>query len=398
MNDIIDAIKDVKRDDLDFVIDGMVIKVDDIAKREVLGYTDKFPRWAMAFKFEAEEADTILLSVEWNVGRTGKLTPLAHLAPVVLGGATIKRATLNNYGDILRKGVKIGCRVFIRRSGDVIPEVLGVAGEIGLADREIEKPATCPACGATLFEEGANLFCSAADECPPQICGKIEHFVSKDCMDIEGLSEKTVASLCEVLGVRSPAQLYALTADDLSKIEGFKDKKTANVLAAIEKSKAADLPRFLAALGIRNVGKKLARELAKRYKSVDALAAVDVDELAVVPDIGGVTAKDITAFFANNRDLIEEFKRIGIDPKFEDTAREGYFKGKNVVLTGSLSAYTRSQAAKLIENAGGAVQSSVSRSTDVVVAGSDAGSKFKKATDAGIRIMDEGEFVRVLEG
>lgn len=394
IEEIIGRINSVDRKALDFLIDGMVIKVDDIRLREKLGYTDKFPRWAMAYKFEAEETTTVLKDVVWNVGRTGKLTPLASLEPVELCGATVSRATLNNYGDIVRKKVKKGSRVFVRRSNDVIPEILGVAEDNG--GTEIQKPEVCPACGAKLVEEGALLFCPNENGCPPQITGRIEHFVSKDCMDIRGISEKSVAQLYEKLDVRSVTDLYYLKADDVARLDGYKDKKIENFISSVEKSKSVPLDRFINALGIENVGKKTARDLALRFKSMNALMDAERETLLEIEDIGEVVADSITSYFGKHRALIEKFREIGIDPKIEEQSDGGAFSGKKFVLTGTLPTYTRGEATKLIENAGGEVASSVSKDTDYVLAGDNAGSKLEKARQKGIKIISEKEFISLL--
>ena len=394
IEEIIGRINSVDRKALDFLIDGMVIKVDDIRLREKLGYTDKFPRWAMAYKFEAEETTTVLKDVVWNVGRTGKLTPLASLEPVELCGATVSRATLNNYGDIMRKKVKKGSRVFVRRSNDVIPEILGVAEDNG--GTEIQKPEVCPACGAKLVEEGALLFCPNESGCPPQITGRIEHFVSKDCMDIRGISEKSVAQLYEKLDVRSVTDLYYLKADDVARLDGYKDKKIENFISSVEKSKSFPLDRFINALGIENVGKKTARDLALRFKSMNALMEAERETLLEIEDIGEVVADSITSYFGKHRALIEKFREIGIDPKIEEQTANGVFSGKKFVLTGTLPTYTRGEATKLIENAGGEVASSVSKDTDYVLAGDNAGSKLEKARQKGIKIISEKEFISLL--
>lgn len=394
IEEIIGRMNSVDRKALDFLIDGMVIKVDDIRLREKLGYTDKFPRWAMAYKFEAEETTTVLKDVVWNVGRTGKLTPLASLEPVELCGATVSRATLNNYGDIVRKKVKKGSRVFVRRSNDVIPEILGVAEDNG--GTEIQKPEVCPACDAKLVEEGALLFCPNESGCPPQITGRIEHFVSKDCMDIRGISEKSVAQLYEKLDVRSVTDLYYLKADDVARLDGYKDKKIENFISSVEKSKSVPLDRFINALGIENVGKKTARDLALRFKSMNALMDAERETLLEIEDIGEVVADSITSYFGKHRALIEKFREIGIDPKIEQQTANGAFSGKKFVLTGTLPTYTRGEATKLIENAGGEVASSVSKDTDYVLAGDNAGSKLEKARQKGIKIISEKEFISLL--
>ena len=390
MEKIIAEIESVNRGALDFLIDGMVIKVDDVALREKLGYTDKFPRWAMAYKFEAEETTTILKSVTWNVGRTGKLTPLAHLEPVELCGATIRKATLNNYGDILRKKVKIGSRVFIRRSNDVIPEILGVAEDND--GKPIVPPEFCPACGAKLYEDGAHIFCPDEYGCRPQVIGRLEHFTSKECMDIRGISEKSIAQLYDDLGVRSLIDLYSLTADELKKLDGFKDKKAENFVSSIEKSKSVPLDRFINALGIENVGKKSAKDLARVFGSIDALAAASREQLLAVPDVGEVVADCIAQYFAKHAALIEKFKTIGIDPRYTGSEEKQNLAGKTFVLTGTLAGYTRDEATAIIESRGAKVSGSVSKKTDYVLAGESAGSKLDKAARLGVKIIDENEF------
>lgn len=402
MNEIIDAIKKVDKSELDFLIDGMVVKVNDFALRERLGYTDKFPRWAMAYKFEAEEAVTVLKDVVWQVGRTGKLTPLGKLEPVELCGATIRKATLNNYGDIQRKRIKIGSTVFIRRSNDVIPEILGIAEE--LDGKDVPIPTFCPACGARLYENGANLFCPDEYGCKPQVCGKIEHFCSKPCMDIDGVSEKTVELLYEKFGVKSAADLYNLTAEDFIEmkdgekryvIEGFKDKKINNFLTSVENSKKVGLGSFINALGIPNVGRKTAEDLAQAYGNIDALATADIESLLHIDEVGDIVARSIVGFFEKHGELIARFKEIGIDPQYEERVGGGVFDGLKVVLTGKIS-MPREAATKIIEEAGGSVQSSVTKQTDLVIAGEDAGSKLEKARKLGVKIIDDIEFKRLI--
>ena len=395
INEIVSEIERVDKGALDFLIDGMVVKVNDFALREKLGYTDKFPRWAVAYKFEAEEAVTVLKDVVWQVGRTGKLTPLGKLEPVELCGATIRKATLNNFGDIERKKIKIGSSVFIRRSNDVIPEILGVAEE--LDGKDVVPPKFCPACGTETVAVGANLFCPNEYGCKPQICGRIEYFCSKPCMDIDGVSEKTVERLHDVLGVKKSADLYRLKKDDLEKIEGFKDKKISNFLRSVENSKDVKLASFINALGIPNVGRKTAEDLAEIYGSIDALAAAGEEELTAIRDVGEIVAKSIVEFFAKHKEAIDELKSLGIDPRYVARVGGGKFDGMNVVLTGKIS-MPRSQAQSLIEENGGKTQSSVTKETNLVIAGEDAGSKLEKARALGIRIIDENEFERLLKG
>lgn len=393
MEKIIRRIEEVDRGKLDFLIDGMVIKVNDFSVRDKLGYTDKFPRWAIAYKFEAEETTTKLESVEWNVGRTGKVTPLAHVTPVELCGATISRATLNNFNDIKRKKLTEGCRVFIRRSNDVIPEILGIAQDNG--GGEIIAPKRCPACGTELVERGAHLYCSNSHECPPQVKGRIEHFVEKDCMDIKFVSEATIAQLYDVLGVRETYDLYGLSEEDLYKLDGFKEKKVKVFLDSVEKSKAVPLDKFINALGIDNVGKVAAKELAERYGDIRSLMSATEEELMQNNLVGEVTARYIVEYFARRAGVVEKLLECGITPVCEKK-NAGVFFGKNLVLTGTLKNYTRGKATELIEANGGTVQSGVGRATDYVVAGENAGSKLEKAKKLSIKILSEDEFISLL--
>ncbi|MCL2861984.1 MAG: NAD-dependent DNA ligase LigA [Firmicutes bacterium] len=389
VDDIIAEIEKVKRDELDFEIDGMVIKVDDAVIRDELGYTDKFPRWAIAFKFEAQEATSTVLSIEWNVGRTGKLTPLAHIEPVELSGATVKRATLNNYDDIQRKKICLNSRVFIRRSNDVIPEILGVAGD-NEEGEIIEKPIVCVACQAELMQKGAHLFCLNSENCPPQIYGRLIHFASKECMDIEGISERTVIQLYEKLGINSFDKLYTLTAMDLSVLDGFKDKKINNFLDAIEKSKSVTLSGYINALGIDNVGKKTARDLSEYFRGIDALSKATTAELLSIENIGEIVAESIVEFFEKNTLLIDKLKKHGIDPKMQERKKGTPFSNLKVVLTGSLSV-SRTILAKQIEELGGIIQSSVTKDTDLVIVGENAGSKLDKAKKLNKKVISEIE-------
>ncbi|WP_438449333.1 NAD-dependent DNA ligase LigA [Gorillibacterium sp. sgz5001074] len=390
----------------DFLIDGTVVKVTDMRTREVLGYTDKFPRWAVAYKFEAEEAATTLLSVTWELGRTGKLTPVAKVEPVELAGVTVQNCTLNNMGDIERKGLKhgLGTLVYIRRSNDVIPEILGKVTE-EQDGGEIGAPEICPACGSSLEWRGAHLFCPNKTGCRPQLIGRIAHFASRDAMDIETFSEKTAEQLYDERGVRDPADLYELTLDQLVGLERFGEKKAKNLLEALEKSKTRDLSSFLFALGIPNTGKTTTKELADHYRSLDGIMAATREELQALPDIGGIVADSIVTFFEDPlmRASIEKMLRLGVAPRAEEKAApantEGFFYGKTVVLTGTLPTLSRDDAGKLLEAAGAKVTGSVSKKTDVVVAGESAGSKLTKAQELGIRIIDnEEELLRLLNG
>ena len=386
-----------KRSSFDFLIDGVVIKINDFAVREKLGYTDKFPKWAIAYKFDAEQVTTRLNQVEWQVGRTGKLTPIGKLDAVELCGATIRRATLNNFGDILRKKLKTNALVFVRRSNDVIPEVLGAAEEGG---EEIVKPTVCPACGFPLQEVGANLYCVNAENCRPQIVARLSHYCEKGACDIEGLSDKTVNLMVDKLDVRSVADLYRLTKEQLLTLEGFKDKKAQNVVDAVEKSKNVALPQFIYALGLDNVGTVTAKDLAAMFGSVDNLQKATMEQLTSIDGIGDVVAEGIVQYFkeSQNLEIIRQLKEAGINPQMHLQEKKGPFLGKKVVLTGSLSNYTRSEASKIIESLGGEVSSTVSKTVNLVVAGEDAGSKLQKAQSLGIEIIDEQQFDSIVKG
>lgn len=385
------------RDSLDFDIDGVVIKTDDFALREELGYTEKFPRWAVAFKFEAEEVVTKLLKVTWMPGRTGKVTPIGHLKPVELCGATISRATLNNIGDIRKKSLKTNSDVYVRRSNDVIPEVLGLAEE-GEDSEEINAPEVCPVCGTPLIERGALLYCPNRNGCSEQIVARLELYCSKDGADIEGLSEKTLKLFYEKLGVISPDGLYALKTSQLMELEGFKEKKAAKITDSIEKSKEMSLPAFLYALGIENVGTKTAADLAERYGSLEKIMQASVEELIAIEDIGEVVAGSIKDYFsdAENVKMIERLLAAGVKPIYSEK-KEGIFSGMKFVLTGELEGLVRSEAKKLIEEEGGEVMSSVTKNTDIVVAGENAGAKLEKALKLNVEIWDKARLIKELK-
>lgn len=389
---------EVERRKIDVLTDGAVIKLDDGALREELGFTDKFPRWALAYKFEAEEVTTILKKVVWQVGRTGKLTPLACLEPVELGGATVSRATLNNYGDILRKQVQIGSRVLVRRSNEVIPEILG-ATEHYPHSKEIEKPIVCPSCGSPLEEIGAHLFCPNR-LCLPRVVATLDHYASKNAMNIDGFSESTAELLVKKKGVTKPSDLYRLTETDLAELDGFKEKKIKNLLSAIERSKTPSLDAYLFALGLDGVGRVAAKDLATRFQSMENLQNADAESLLALENVGEITANAILAFFQDeeNRKELRALEEVGVRPVWSSEKKEGIFSGESVVLTGTLTAYKRSEAQKLIEERGGTCQSAVTAKTTLVVAGESAGSKLEKAKKAGVRVIDEAEFSRLIEG
>ena len=388
------------RPDLDYMIDGAVIKITDFAVREALGYTDKFPRWAVAYKFEAEEVTTTLEDVTWQIGRTGKLTPLAHVAPVELAGATVRRATLNNWQDILRKRVKIGAGVWIRRSNEVIPEIMGRVDEIRDGEREIEKPAVCPACGSALVERGAHLFCPNRDGCKPQIVMRLKHFAGRDAMDIDTFSEKTAQQLVDAGLIQEADQLYSLKREDLCALDRFGEKKADNLIAAIEKSKDCKLSAFIYAIGIPNIGTKTARDLADRYSDMDALRRAPREELVQMDDVGDIVADSIAGFFEdeNNVRLVDALLAAGVSPRWPQTVDAGgALAGMTVVVTGTLAHFSRAEAEEAVRMAGGKAAGSVSKKTSLVVAGEAAGSKLDKANALGVRVIDEAEFMRMLE-
>lgn len=385
---------EVGRRSIDVLTDGAVVKLNSVKEREILGYTDKFPRWAAAYKFEAEEAETTVKSVRWQVGRTGKLTPLGIVEPVELAGATVRKATLNNYGDIQKKRIKIGGRVLIRRSNEVIPEILGALGDEG---KEVEKITVCPYCKTPVVEVGANLFCPNED-CRPRVLAKLANFACKDGMNIDGFSEKTAGVLYDEIGVENFSELYTLDREKLVALDGFQDKKADNLLSAIEKSKNVALPNFIFALGIDGVGKKTAKDLAKKLKTLDGIANASVEELASLDDVGEVMSKSIFDYFRSekNKNEIEKLLCAGVKIAEQTEIKSGSFSGEKVVLTGSLTSYTRSEAGKLVEERGGEIQSSVTKTTTLVIAGEAAGSKLDKAKKLGVTVIDEEEFKKRL--
>ncbi|MBR6767536.1 MAG: NAD-dependent DNA ligase LigA, partial [Clostridia bacterium] len=390
---------EAQRETLDYMIDGAVIKIDDYATREALGYTDKFPRWAVAYKFEAEEMTAMLEDVTWQIGRTGKLTPLAHVSPVELAGATVRRATLNNWSDILRKRVRIGARVWIRRSNEVIPEIMGRVDEYHEGERDIEKPAVCPSCGSVLEERGAHIFCPNRDGCKPQIVMRLSHFAGRDAMDIDTFSEKTAAQLVDAGLVREADQLYSLSMEDLCALDRFGEKKAANLIAALEKSKSCKLSAFIHAIGIPNIGTKTARDLAERFGSIDALKKASREELTGMEDIGEIVADSVAGFFEDeaNLRLVDALLDAGVKPEWEIKKVEGgAFEGMTVVVTGTLSAMGRSEAEEIIRENGGKAASSVSKKTSLVVAGENAGSKLSKAQTLGVKVIGEAEFLALI--
>ena len=391
---------EANREQLDFLIDGAVIKIQDEAIRAVFGFTDKFPRWEVAFKFAAEENTTTLQRVTWELGRTGKLTPLGHVEAVDFAGVTVRKATLNNYGDIVRKNLRLGCKVWIRRSNDVIPEITGRV-EDGTEGQEIVKPTVCPACGQPLTERGANLYCVNRVSCRPQAVARLAHFASRDAMNITGFSEKTAGQLYDTCEIRDPADLYHLTRDQLLTLEGFKDKKADNLLSALEKSRHCALDEFLFAIGIPNIGRGTARDIAGYFGSLQKVMGADLDALTAIPDVGGIVAQSVVEFFSfpENQRMIERLLSAGVTPAEAAQPEEGApqpLAGMTVVVTGTLPSLSRSEAEDLIRRMGGTASGSVSKKTSYVLAGEKAGSKLDKARQLGVPVLDEAAFMTLI--
>ena len=393
------------RPQLPYDIDGVVYKVDRYADQEKLGFVSRAPRWAVAHKFPAEEATTELADIEIQVGRTGALTPVARLKPVFVGGTTVTSATLHNEDEIRRKDVWRRDTVVVRRAGDVIPEVARVSrpGPREPGDR-FEMPAACPICGSGVVreEEGAVARCSGGLVCPAQRKASLLHFAGRRAMNIEGLGDKLVDQLVDGGIVRTPADLYRLGVAKLAALERMAEKSAANVWAGIEKSKDTTLARFIYALGIRNVGEVTAKDLAAHFGTLDALMDASVEQLQEAPDVGPVVAESIAAFFreAHNREGVEQLRAAGVrwkeGPPQRALASAGPFAGKIVVLTGTLGSMSRDEAKERIEAAGGKVTGSVSKKTDYVVAGEEAGSKLDKAKELGVAVLDERAFLELL--
>lgn len=387
------------RKEVDYLTDGVVIKVNDFELRNFFGYTNKFPRFAIAYKFEAEEYSTILKDVIWSVGRTGKVTPIAILEPVEIADVTIQRATLNNYDDILRKKLKIGSRVLIRRSNDVIPEILGVMKDNENVVAEIVPPTHCPFCNSELIKIGVNMFCTNTLGCTPQLISSLVHFSSKNAMNIEGLSEKTIENLLENLKIDTIDKIYDLKFEQLLTLEKFKEKKASNLLNSIEKSKNVNLENFIYALGIKNVGIKTAKDLAKKYKTLENLRQTTRERLLEISDIGEIVAECIFEFFndEHSKKSLEKLlsKKIIINPYIENVKNE--YTDKKIVITGSFKKYKRSDLENIFSNKGLIVQSSIGKSTDILVVGEKAGSKLEKAEKLGTKIIKEKDLDEFLE-
>jgi DNA ligase (NAD+) len=392
------------RGTLPYQIDGVVYKVDDIALQRRLGFVSRAPRWAIAHKFPAEEALTTVRGIEFQIGRTGALTPVARLEPVFVGGVTVSNATLHNMDEMTRKDVRVGDTVVIRRAGDVIPEVVRVLLERRVAGAAlVELPSRCPVCGSPVVREDdqAVARCSGGRFCSAQRKEEIKHFASRRAMDIQGLGEKLADQLVERDWVKTPADLYGLDAAQLATLERLGDKSAQKLHAAIEASKQTTLPRLLYALGIRDVGEATAQSLASYFGGVAALRAASADEIQRVPDVGPVVAANVAAYFSDpaNGGIVDRLLAGGIRwAAVDKRAANGQLTGMTFVLTGTLAGMTRDEAREAIAERGGKVSGSVSKKTDYVVAGADAGSKLKKAAELGIKVLDEAAFAALLRG
>ena len=390
-----------KRHDQPFEQDGMVIKVDDLDLRERLGQVSRSPRWAIAWKFPAEEEETVVESIDVQVGRTGKVTPVARLRPVLVGGANVSNATLHNEDELRRKDVKIGDHVFIRRAGDVIPEIVAVIKEKRSgAEQDFAFPDQCPVCGAAVVRNPgeANHRCTGLS-CPAQLAGHLALFSARTAMDIQGLGDKLIIALLEAGLVKDVSDLYALTLEKLMKLPRMGEKSAQNLLAQIEKSRKTSLRRFLFGLGIRHVGEATAKALAQSFPDVRAMYEASAERFQSIKDVGPEVAAAIHQFFEQeqNRAVIERLLAAGGAPEPEKAPEAaGAFSGKTVVLTGGLSSMTRDDAKAEVERRGGKISGSVSKKTDLVVAGEDAGSKLTKAKELGVKVVDEAEFLKMI--
>lgn len=384
---------------LPFDIDGAVIKVNDFEKRRILGSTAKFPKWAIAFKYPPEEKETKLLSIEVNVGRTGVLTPTAVFSPVLIAGSTVSRATLHNEDFIKEKGICIGDTIIIRKAGDVIPEVVSVKEHIPDAV-PYRMPEICPSCGAKAVREDgeAAIRCNNPD-CPAQLLRMLIHFCSRDAMDIEGLGDALLNKLVEQNMIKTAADIYSLDFDKIAEMDKMGKKSAGNLKKAIEKSKENDLSKLVFALGIRHVGAKAAKLLSDNFKDIDSIMNSSAEDISKIDGFGLVMAQSVVDFMSmpQSQKLIADLKAAGVNMKAEDTHIDNRFSGKTFVLTGTLTKYTRSEASRIIENYGGKASSSVSKKTDYVLAGEAAGSKLAKATELGIKIINEDEFAEMIQ-
>lgn len=403
-DNIEDVIKEIERignlrGNLDYAIDGAVVKVDSFSDRELLGSTAKYPRWAEAYKYPPEEKSTKLLNIEIQVGRTGVLTPVGNFEPVLLAGTTVSRATLHNKDFIEEKGICVGDTVIIRKAGEIIPEVLSVK-EHGENSVSYEFPSVCPSCGSPVScdDEEAAVRCTNTD-CPAQLMRHLIHFVSRDAMNIDGMGPAVLEQLIDADLVRSPADLYRLKTEQISSLDRKAEKSAANLISSIEKSKSNELYRLIYALGIRNIGLKAAKVICENFETIDDIMNAQAENFETIDGLGSIMAKSLEDYFAleSTKQLVSELSNLGL--KMTPSAPKksgGIFEGKTFVLTGTLPTMKRSEASKFIEQHGGKTSSSVSKKTSYVLAGSDAGSKLTKAQSLGITILSEEEFLKMI--
>ena len=412
VNPLIDQAKDIqeciqyfekmvkKRENLPYEIDGIVLKVDDLSLQETLGNVSRNPRWALACKFPAVQATTVVKEILVGVGRMGTLTPVAIMEPVSVGGVMVSRATLHNEDEIIKKDIRVGDTVIIQRAGDVIPEVVSVILEKRpTGTKRFEMPKRCPDCNSeTVRLEGEVAHRCINLSCPAQIKEHIKHFASRGGMDIEGLGEKISAQLFDAKLIQDPADLYFLTKDKLLELERHADKSAQNLIDSIENSKNPPLDKFIFALGIRNVGEHIAKILASRFGSIDNLIDARIEDLTVINEIGPEIASSIVKFFhePKNKDVMEKFRKAGVKPQKKEIAADNTLRGKSFVLTGTLTSMARNDAKSIIESLGGSVNASVTKKTTYVIAGSEPGSKLDKANSLGITVLNEKEFLKLI--
>lgn len=404
LDEVIKAIEKIgsRREKISFGIDGAVIKVNNLKLREIIGTTYKTPKWAIAYKYPPEKKETKLKEIAFQVGRTGAITPIAILEPVVVAGSKISKTTLHNEDFVKERDIKVGDTVIIQKAGDVIPEVIGVNKEKRTGEeKEFEMPKTCPVCGAqAVREEGEAIWHCIGIECPAKLSRGIIHFVSKDAMDITGLGEAIVEELISRELIQNIADIYKLKFEDIASLKKNGKKFAQNLIDAIETSKTRELYRLIAALGIKHVGVKLAKSLAKWYKTMDNLMTASIESLATKPDVGLITAQSIYDFFKEEQtiDLINKLKTYNVNMEYnEEQSEDNRFEGKTFVLTGTLENFTRDEASEIIEKFGGKTSGTVSKKTSYVLAGEEAGSKLTKAREIGVTVITENEFQEMIK-